>query len=122
MAIHLHKGFFTTHAEVLEDIKRTGFWPTTLIAPASPELPMHWHDCEVHTYVIAGSTATLDGVTGERVAMQTGDKLVIPAGVIHAECSTEEDITYVVAVPTPPRFGEFLTLLPPETAPPYTGD
>lgn len=121
MAIELHRGFFSSHAEVLEDIKRTGFWPTTLIAPASPELPLHWHDCEVHTYVIAGSTATLDGVTGERVAMEPGDKLVIPAGVVHAECATATDVTYIVALPAPPRYGEFLTTLPPETAPTYQG-
>ena len=121
MAIRLYKASFRTRADVLEDITRTGFWPTTLVAPASPELPMHWHDCEVHTYVIAGATATLDGATGERIEMAPGDKLVIPAGALHAECATTEDVTYVVAVPAPPRFGKFLELLPPETAPAQPG-
>ena len=117
MAIRIFKRFFDTTGQVLDDIKTTGFWPTTLIAPASPELPLHWHDCEVHTYVIAGSTWTLDGVTGERVAMEPGDKLVIPAGVLHAEGDTPAPVTYIVALPEPRPFGEFLTLLPPETAP-----
>lgn len=121
MAIRIFKRFFDTTAQVLDDIKTTGFWPTTLIAPASPELPLHWHDCEVHTYVIAGSTWTLDGVTGERVAMEPGDKLVIPAGVLHAEGDTPAPVTYIVALPEPRPFGEFLTLLPPETAPTLTG-
>ena len=112
MAIRILKRFFETTDQVLDDIKRTGFWPTTLIAPASPELPLHWHDCEVHTYVIAGSTWTLDGVTGERVAMEPGDKLVIPAGVLHAEGDTPAPVTYIVALPEPRPFGEFLTLLP----------
>lgn len=120
-AITRYKRFFETPAEVLDDIKRTGFWPTTLISPASPELPLHWHDCEVHTYVIAGSTWTLDGVSGERVPLEAGDKLVIPAGVLHAEGDTPEPVTYIIALPAPTLFGEFLAVLPPETAPARAG-
>jgi quercetin dioxygenase-like cupin family protein len=117
MALQLFKHFFDTPDQVLDDVKRTGFWPTTLVAPASPELPLHWHDCEVHTYVISGSTWTLDGVTGERVSIQAGDKLVVPAGILHAEGDTSEAMTYIVALPEPKPMDQFLTLLPPETAP-----
>ena len=117
MALKLFKNFFETPGDVLDDVKRTGFWPTTLIAPASPELPLHWHDCEVHTYVIKGSTWTLDGVTGERIAMEPGDKLIVPAGVLHAEGDTSEPMTYIVALPEARPMDQFLTLEPPETAP-----
>lgn len=63
MAIRILKRFFETTDQVLDDIKRTGFWPTTLIAP----------------------------------------------------------VTYIVALPEPRPFGEFLTLLPPESAPASVG-
>jgi hypothetical protein len=59
--------------------------------------------------------------TGERVAMEPGDKLVIPAGVLHAEGDTPAPVTYIVALPEPRPFGEFLTLLPPESAPTFAG-
>ena len=117
MALQISRNFFATTDEVLDDIKRTGFWPTMLTAPASPELPLHWHDCEVHTYVIKGSSWTLDGVTGKRVAMGPGEKLVIPAGVLHAEGDTPLRMTYIIALPEPRPLDQFLTLQPPETAP-----
>jgi len=117
MGLQIFRQFFNTPDDVMDDIKKTGFWPTTLIAPASPELPLHWHDCEVHTYVIKGSTWTLDGSTGERIEMGPGDKLIVPQGVLHAEGDTAEPMTYIVALPEPRPFDQFLTLLPPETAP-----
>ena len=102
MALQIFRNFFQSPGEVLDDIKRTGFWPTTLIAPASPELPLHW---------------TLDGKTGERIMMQPGDKLIVPAGALHAEGDSPEPMTYIVALPEARPMDKFLTLEPPETAP-----
>ena len=63
MGIEIIRGFFATKEEALDDIKATGFWPTTFRSPASapgaPELPPHWHDVDIHGYVIEGHTALM---------------------------------------------------------------
>ena len=33
--IHVHKNFHSGLAEVMEDVARTGFWPTTLVSPST---------------------------------------------------------------------------------------
>ena len=42
---------FTSKDQVLEDIRKSGFWPTTYISNASPELPLHWHDGDIVGYL-----------------------------------------------------------------------
>jgi quercetin dioxygenase-like cupin family protein len=117
MAIQVHKRFFETREQVLDDIKKDGYWPTTLVTPVSPELPVHWHDSEVHGYVMSGRSWVLDGATGERLAMEPGDKLILPMGALHAEGDTTEPMVYIVALPAPRPFDQFLRLHPPEKAP-----
>ena len=43
-----------------------GYWPATLVSQASPGLPVHWHDHNVHAYLIEGTTDFLDAETGIR--------------------------------------------------------
>jgi hypothetical protein len=38
----------------MEDIRDTGYWPTTFVSNKSPELPVHYHD--IIGYVIEGET------------------------------------------------------------------
>ncbi len=110
MAIQVLKQFFATREQVLDDIKKDGYWPTTLITPVSGELPVHWHDSEVHAYVIDGSTWILDAETGTRLPMQTGDKLIIPVGALHAEGDTSTPMIYIVALPDARPMNEFLRM------------
>ncbi len=113
MAIQIQKRFFETREQVLEDIAKDGYWPTTLVTPVSRELPIHWHDSEVHGYVISGTSWVRDGATGEKLVMAPGDKLVIPKGALHAEGETSEPMVYIVALPEPRPFDQFLRLHPP---------
>lgn len=101
----VHKSFFSTREEVLEDMKKTGHWPTTYVSEASPELPLHWHDLDVTGYVMSGSTYVLDE-NGERVELETGDKLEIPAGGLHAEGEVTDSVTYIVGTQYPGQFFE----------------
>ena len=117
MAFEVHRRFFETREEVLDDVRADGFWPTTLVLKPSPALDLHWHDSEVHGYVIEGRTWVLDGDTGERVPIQTGDKLVFPYGALHAEGETTEPMIYIVALPEPRPFDDFLRMHPPGEAP-----
>jgi len=117
MGIEVYRNFFDDREQVLEDIKADGFWPTTLVSKPSPALDVHWHDSEIHGYVIEGRTWVLDGETGERVDIGAGDKLIIPLGTLHAEGETTETMIYIVALPEPRPFDEFLRMRSPDELP-----
>ena len=108
--------YFTTKAEVLDDIKRHDLWPTTYVSSRMDELPVHWHDVDNHGYVLEGRSYVLDE-HGERIPLAPGDKLVIPAGAIHAEGRVAERMVYIVGIPVAENLFDVLTLLPPETSP-----
>lgn len=108
--VQVLKNFFVTREEVLDDIKKTGFWPTTLVSPPTEALPMHWHDCEIHGYVIEGHTYVLLGSDGRRVDIGPGDKLILPSGSIHAEGEATEQVVYIVTLPDTRPLGEAIEL------------
>ena len=91
----VHKGFFSTRAEVFDDLKKTGHWPTTYVSEPSPALPLHSHDLDVTGYVISGGTYVLDE-NGKRYDLEPGDKLEIPRGTVHAEGEVTQTTTYIV--------------------------
>ena len=101
----VHKGFFTTKDEVLEDLKKSGHWPTTYVSGTSDELPLHWHDLDVSGYVMSGTSYVLDE-DGNRVDLEPGDKLDIPKGSLHAEGEVTETMTYIVGTETAGQFFE----------------
>jgi uncharacterized protein YjlB len=110
MGVVIQKNFFTSLDEVLEDVKQNGFWPTTLVSEPSAAVDLHWHDTDLNGYVIQGSTWVLDGETGERVDFGKGDKLTLPAGSLHAEGETTEQMIYIVALSEPRPWQEFLRM------------
>ena len=109
-------GFFSSKDEVLDDIKRLDFWPTTYVSDRMEELPLHWHDVDNCGYVLEGSSYVLDE-NGERVPLGPGDKLIIPAGAIHAEGEVLERMVYIVGIPVAENLFDKLTLLDPKDSP-----
>ena len=103
----IDRGYFSGHAEALQDIARTGFWPTTYVSETSPELPLHYHDYDIIGYVLEGSTYLLDA-DSNRVEIAAGDRLNIPKGAWHAEGEVTERVVYVVSVSAPVPFMEAL--------------
>jgi quercetin dioxygenase-like cupin family protein len=91
------KGFFTTKEEVMEDIKQSGYWPTTFISNKSPELPIHYHNHDILGYVMEGSTYLLLE-DGTKAPVGPGDKLVIPKGAWHAEGEVTDKVIYIVTL------------------------
>lgn len=112
--------FFSTKTEVLADIDKLDFWPTTYVSERMEELPLHWHDVDNCGYVLSGSSYVL-GENGERVSLGPGDKLVIPAGAIHAEGEVTELMVYIVGLPVAANLFETLTLLDPADSPARNG-
>lgn len=109
-------GHFTTKAEVLDEIKRLDLWPTTFVSERMAELPVHWHDIDNHGFVLEGSSYVLDA-SGERIPLGPGDKLVIPAGALHAEGEVTQRMVYIVGIPVAENLLDALDLLPAKTSP-----
>jgi quercetin dioxygenase-like cupin family protein len=108
---------FTTKEEVLDDIRDLDLWPTTYVSERMEELPLHWHDVDNFGYVLEGRSYVLDE-HGERIELGPGDKLVLPAGAIHAEGEVIEKMVYIVGISRPENlFDALLPLRSPETSP-----
>ena len=55
---------------------------------------------------------------GERVELGAGDKLILPAGAVHAEGEVTERMVYIVGISKPENlFDALLPLLEPDTSP-----
>ncbi|MFT4656541.1 MAG: putative cupin superfamily protein [Ilumatobacter sp.] len=91
------KQAFSTKEEAMADLTRLGLWPTTYVSERMDELPLHWHDVDNCGYVIEGSSYVLDA-KGKRIELEAGDKLVLPAGAVHAEGEVLERMVYIVGI------------------------
>ena len=108
--------FFTSKSEVLADIDKLDFWPTVYVSDRMEELPLHWHDVDNCGYVMEGKSYVLNE-SGERIELLAGDKLVIPAGAIHAEGEVTERMVYIVGLGVDENLFDKLTLLDPAESP-----
>lgn len=93
----IDKGYFENHAQVMEDIRDTGYWPVTFISKKSPELPVHYHDHDIIGYVMEGETYIVDE-DEQRIPIGPGDRLVIPKGAWHAEGKVKDRVVYIVSL------------------------
>ena len=114
--MHVMHNFFTTKSEVFADLDKNDLWPTTYVSERMKELPLHWHDIDNCGYVLSGRSYVLDE-DGNRVSLGPGDKLVIPAGALHAEGEVTEKMVYIVGIPEAANLFEKLTLLDPIDSP-----
>jgi mannose-6-phosphate isomerase-like protein (cupin superfamily) len=110
MGLEIHAQCFTSMDEVLADVARNGTWPTTFVSGPSAGLPVHWHDHDVHAYVMEGETDFLDVESGRRLAVRQGDKVIVPARTLHAEGPVVDRVVYVLAVPEPLPSRVFLAM------------
>ncbi len=108
MGLQFYSDFFDSTADVLDDVKKNGTWPTTFVSGPSEGLPVHWHADEVHAYIMEGDTDFLDAKSGIRTPVKTGDKIVVPAKALHAEGAVQERVVYILALPQPLSPEEFL--------------
>lgn len=115
--VHVLKAAFQSKAEVLADIAALDLWPTTYVSERMQEVPLHWHDVDICGYVLEGSSYIVDE-HGTRHELETGDKLVIPAGAVHAEGEVTERMVYVVATSVAENLNDaLLPLLDPAESP-----
>ncbi len=99
MGIRVEKGLFNGLGGALDDIRKNGLWPTTYKAAEATAAEVHWHDHDVHAYVMEGETDFLDAATGKRFPVMAGDKVFVPARTLHAEGEVKNGIVYLISVP-----------------------
>lgn len=115
--LHVVHNFHTTKAEVLEDINRLDLWPTTYVSERMDELPLHWHEVDNVGYVLEGSSYIVNE-QGEQIPLGPGDKLILPAGAVHAEGTVTDRMVYIVGISEPANLIDaLLPLQSPETSP-----
>ena len=114
MTVQIKKSFFKNQSDVMEDLKASGFWPTTFVSGPSPEPEIHWHSEEVHAYVMEGETSFLDAETGESTPISPGDKIVVPSRTLHAEGEVLDRVVYIIAIPDAVPPNEFLKVRSPK--------
>jgi len=89
------RDFFKTREEALADVEKTGYFAMDYLSTGpTPELPIHWHDIASIGYVLNGTTYLRDG-DGNKVELSAGDKLVLPAGSVHAEGAVDEPVLWM---------------------------
>jgi mannose-6-phosphate isomerase-like protein (cupin superfamily) len=111
------RGAFATKDEALADLAALDLWPTTYVSDRGDELPLHWHDVDNCGYVLEGHGYVLDA-DGERVDLGPGDKLVLPAGAVHAEGAMTERMVWIVGISEPANLMDaLLPLRDPATSP-----
>lgn len=109
--------FHTSKAEVLEDINRLDLWPTTYVSERMDELPLHWHEVDNVGYVLEGSSYIVNE-QGDHISLGPGDKLILPAGAVHAEGTVTDRMVYIVGISEPENLIDaLLPLQSPETSP-----
>lgn len=113
MALNVQPRSFRTIADVLEDVKQQGLWPTTYVSGPSKGAPVHWHEYDVHAYIMEGETDFLDAEQNVRRPVAAGDKIIIEARTLHAEGPIEDKVVYLIAVPTPLAPDDFLAMKDP---------
>ena len=109
----IEKDYFASRAEVMDDIRDTGYWPTTFISSKSPELPLHYHDHDIIGYVMEGEAYILDE-DGKKIFIGPGDRMVIPKGAWHAEGEVKDKVIYIVSVREAVPLREAITPLEPK--------
>ena len=117
MGLHFHEQFFNTKAEVMTDIAKNGTWPTTYVSGVTEGPPVHWHKDEVHAYIMEGETDFLDAETNVRTVVRAGDKIIVPAGELHAEGAIKDRVVYILALPSPRLPENFLAMFTPDEHP-----
>lgn len=113
MSVQFFPSFFHTSADVLDDIKANGTWPTTFVSGPSEEAPVHWHSDEVHAYIMEGETYFFDEASGKRTQVTAGDKVVVPARTLHAEGAVKGRVVYILSLPQALPGSEFLAMREP---------
>ena len=113
MTLHIQKAAFDGLSGALKDMTARSLWPTTYVSGEAPAADIHWHEYDVHVYVMKGRTYFVDGETGTKHPVVAGDKVLVPANTLHAEGAVADEVVYLIGLPNAVPPGEFLAMRDP---------
>ena len=113
MTLNIQKGAFDGLSDALKDMTALNLWPTTYVSGEAPAADIHWHEYDVHVYVMKGRTYFVDGQTGAKLPVMAGDKVLVPANTLHAEGAVEDEVIYLIGLPKAVSPGDFLAMRDP---------
>lgn len=113
MTLNIQKGAFDGLSGALKDMTALNLWPTTYVSGEAPAADIHWHEYDVHVYVMKGQTYFVDGETGAKLPVVAGDRVLVPAKTLHAEGAVEDEVVYLIGLPSAVPPGEFLAMRDP---------
>ena len=100
---------------IAEEVEREGFDPVCITDPPARVYSSH-HHAETKRLVFLGGT--MEVTVGDRTYdCKPGDKLIIPAGALHAEGQVQDPVTYIVTLRDPEPFLQALRMLDPASYP-----
>lgn len=108
MTLIVERQLFDGLDSAMEHIRGLKLWPTTHRSGQAPPAEVHFHDYDVHVYIMKGETYVTDGKTGADIPLRTGDKITIEARTLHAEGAVEEEAIYIIGLGDPVPPAEFL--------------
>ena len=102
--------YFSTKAEVLQEIADADLWPVTVHQGGFTAAPLHCHDVPVRIYVFSGTLHVNGGRALPALAATAGARVDIPAGAPHT-VSADSPIVTITAF-TSSAFAASLPQLP----------
>lgn len=113
MTLTIEKAAFDGLSGALKDVTLHNLWPTTYVSGEAPAADIHWHEYDVHVYVMKGQTYFVDGETGNSHSVMAGDKITVPARTLHAEGAVKDEVIYLIGLPDAVPPGDFLAMRDP---------
>jgi quercetin dioxygenase-like cupin family protein len=101
MAVTTSKGHFRTREEATEEANTDGLWTLDLEQEPGHAEETHWHDFDIHIYVLSGSLNLMDTDSGRTFKCTGGDKAVIPCRALHS-AQTDTGMKYIAAISIDP--------------------
>ena len=79
--------YFSTRNEAMREIGADGWWPMAWIDKPGASYPAHFHKGAEALYMIDGDLEFTDLAAGATHSLKAGDKLILPARVVHSVLS-----------------------------------
>ena len=79
--------YFSTRNEAMREIAADGWWPMAWIDKPGASYPAHFHEGAEALYMIDGDLEFTDLAAGVTHSLKAGDKLILPARVVHSVLS-----------------------------------
>ena len=93
----VHPAYFSAREEAIQEIARMGWWPMAWMDKPGSSYASHFHVGDESLYMIDGVLELTDEAAGITHVLKAGDKLDLPARVVHS-VKSETGATYLLGL------------------------